>query len=106
MDKVYYARIEGKVTEKEINAFAQGLDIQDEDKTLPARLEIIKSGDISEVNLTIQEGRFHQVKRMFKACGMRVCYLKRISMGPLILDETLERGTYRALTKEELERLC
>ena len=106
VDKVYYARIEGKVTEKEINAFAQGLDIQDEDKTLPARLEIIKSGDISEVNLTIQEGRFHQVKRMFKACGMRVCYLKRISMGPLILDETLERGTYRALTKEELERLC
>lgn len=106
VDKVYYARIEGRVTEEDVTAFAQGLDIGDEELTLPAKLEILESDEESEIYLTIQEGRFHQVKRMFEVSGKRVTYLKRISMGSLRLDETLEKGAYRALTDEELERLC
>ena len=60
----------------------------------------------SVILLTIQEGKFHQVKRMFEAVGKNVIYLKRLSMGALKLDETLEKGSYRLLSKEELEQLC
>ena len=60
----------------------------------------------TELHLTIHEGKFHQVKRMFHAVGKEVIYLKRLSMGTLLLDETLKSGEYRALTKEELKRLC
>lgn len=69
------------------------------------RLEILKSDDISEINLTIHEGKFHQVKRMFESVGKEVVYLKRIQMGKLELDESLELGEFRELTKEELELL-
>lgn len=64
------------------------------------------SGAVFRVLVTIQEGRYHQIKRMFEACGMKVLYLKRLSMGGLVLDENLEKGAARRLTKEELERLC
>lgn len=106
VDKVYYAKITGKVTEEDGEYFARGVDIGDEELTLPAKLEILASGEESEVLLTIQEGRFHQVKRMFEAVGKKVTYLKRLSMGSLVLDENLKAGEYRPLTKEELERLC
>lgn len=106
VDKVYFARIDGKVTEDDAKRFAEGVDIGDEDLTLPAKLEILVSAEESEILLTIQEGRFHQVKRMFEAVGKKVTYLKRMSMGSLVLDEHLKKGEYRPLTKEELEKLC
>lgn len=106
VDKVYYAKIDGKVTEEDILAFEKGVDIGDDTLTKPAHLEILKSAEESEIRLTIQEGRFHQVKRMFEAVDKKVVYLKRLSMGSLVLDETLEKGAYRPLTIEELEKLC
>lgn len=74
-------------------------------ETKPGTLKILKSGITSDIELTITEGKFHQVKRMFEAVGKRVIYLKRLSMGPLELDETLELGEYRELTEEELDKL-
>lgn len=101
VDKVYYARIDGKVTEEDQKVFAEGLDIGEEKKTLPAQLHILKSGEESEITLTIREGKFHQVKRMFHAVGKEVVYLKRLQMGSLKLDETLRPGEYRKLTEQE-----
>jgi 16S rRNA pseudouridine516 synthase len=106
VDKLYYAKIEGVVTEEDVRAFAEGVDIGENEVTRPAVLEILKSDEISEIHLTIQEGKFHQVKRMFEAVGKKVIYLKRISMGTLQLDENLKLGEYRALTEEELKHLC
>ena len=106
VDKLYYAKIEGGVTEEDKNAFAKGVCIGEDEITMPASLKILTSGEISEIHLTIQEGKFHQVKRMFEAVGKKVIYLKRLSMGSLILDESLEPGEYRTLTEEELQRLC
>ena len=105
VDKTYFARVRGKVTEEDITAFKTGVDIGEEKPTLPAELVIIKSDEISEIELTIQEGKFHQVKRMFQAVDKEVIYLKRLRMGSLILDETLKTGEYRKLTKSELEHL-
>lgn len=106
VDKVYYAEIDKKVEEKDIIAFEKGVTIDDGYKCLPAKLEIISAGeDGSEVYITIQEGKFHQVKRMFEAVGKSVVYLRRISMGALSLDEDLEEGQYRELTEEELNSL-
>lgn len=106
VDKVYYAEIDGKVTQEDAELFRTGVDIGDEKKTMPAFLEILSSADCSEVLLTIREGRFHQVKRMFHAVGKEVTFLRRIQMGPLKLDERLRPGEYRRLTKEEVEKLC
>ncbi len=105
VEKTYYARIDGKITEEDQRHFAEGLDIGDEKDTLPAKLEILKSGEKSEITVTITEGRYHQVKRMFEAVGKKVTYLKRIQMGRLKLEETLGPGTYRALTEEEIRLL-
>lgn len=106
VDKTYYAKICGKVTKEDIEIFEKGICIGDEKLTLPAKLVILKSGAESEIELTIQEGRFHQVKRMFQAVGKEVVYLKRLSMGGLSLDPSLKPGEYRKLTKEEMEQLC
>lgn len=106
VDKLYYAKVEGIVTEDDKIAFAEGVSIGDGEVTRPAVLEILKSDEISEIHLTIQEGKFHQVKRMFEAVGKKVIYLKRLSMGTLKLDESLKLGEYRALTEEELKHLC
>ena len=73
--------------------------------TLPATLVIEKSDDISEIRVSITEGKYHQVKRMFEAVGKQVLFLKRLSMGTLQLDESLTPGSYRALTTEELSAL-
>ena len=106
VDKIYFARIRGAVTEEDKKLFARGLDNGDEKPTMPADLTICVSGEISEITLTIREGRFHQVKRMFQAVGKEVIYLKRLGMGPLILDEHLKPGEYRRLTDKEVTELC
>lgn len=103
--KTYYAKVEGLVTRQDAERFLEGVDIGEEQKTLPAELVIEKAGEISEIRLTITEGKFHQVKRMFEAVGKHVTYLKRISMGNLRLDENLSPGTYRKLTAEEIQEL-
>ena len=105
VDKTYYAKIDGQVTEEHVKQFREGLDIGDEKKTLPAVLTILLSGQVSEIEVTIHEGRFHQIKRMFEAVGCKVTYLKRLSMGSLVLDETLPPEEYRPLTEAELEGL-
>ena len=105
VDKCYYAKVRGEVTAEDVQRFADGLDIGDEKKTLPAILEILDSGSISEVKITICEGRYHQIKRMFEAVDKEVLYLKRFSMGPLLLDETLKPGAYRRLTDKEIAQL-
>ena len=105
VDKTYYAKIDGQVTEEHVKQFREGLDIGDEKKTLPAVLTILLSGPGSEIEVTIHEGRFHQIKRMFEAVGCKVTYLKRLSMGSLVLDETLPPEEYRPLTEAELEGL-
>lgn len=103
--KTYFAVIEGEVTEEDIEAFREGVVLDDGYLTKPGELHILKSGESSDIELTISEGKFHQVKRMFQAVGKRVVYLKRMSMGPLELDETLELGEYRELTDEEVQML-
>lgn len=108
VNKVYYAKIDGYVTEETKRNFAVGVNIgtnEQEEITMPAELEIIHAGEESEIRLTIQEGKFHQVKRMFESQGMKVTYLKRESMGSLKLDNSLKIGEYRPLTKTELELL-
>lgn len=103
--KTYFAVIEGEVTEEDIEAFREGVVLDDGYLTKPGELHILKSGESSDIELTISEGKFHQVKRMFQAVGKRVVYLKRMSMGPLELDETLELGEYRELTDDEVQML-
>lgn len=106
VDKAYYARVAGRITEEHVRLFAEGVDIGDEKPALPAELTVLSSGEISEIELVIREGRFHQVKRMFQAAGGEVTYLKRLRMGSLVLDGELEPGEYRKLTEEEVRALC
>ncbi len=103
--KKYYVEVNGKVTDDDKKEFKQGVIIDDGYKTLPADLEILVSEGISKVFLTIVEGKFHQVKRMFKAVGKEVVYLKRVAMGKLQLDEDLQLGGYRELTDHEISLL-
>jgi 16S rRNA pseudouridine516 synthase len=103
--KTYFAEVEGAVTDEDKSAFATGVTLDDGYVTMPAELTILKAGEVSKIELTIMEGKFHQVKRMFQAVGKKVVFLKRISMGPLLLDEYLEAGAYRELTAEELFQL-
>jgi 16S rRNA pseudouridine516 synthase len=103
--KTYYAKIDGIVSEQDIEAFREGVVLEDGYKTMPGELIILHAAEESEIELTIYEGKFHQVKRMFEAVGKRVTYLKRISMGPLPLDESLKPGEYRELTDEEVQML-
>lgn len=109
VDKEYYAFISGIVNEEDIQKFEEGILLTEDAEdylTLPAELEIIEideEAQTSEVHVIIREGKFHQVKRMFRAVDKEVLYLKRIRMGDLKLDEDLELGDYRRLTDEELD---
>lgn len=103
--KTYYARIVGKVTGDDVKAFQEGLDIGEKKITKPAELVILKSDTESEIEVTITEGKYHQIKRMFEKVGKKVIYLKRLSMGSLKLDEKLSTGEYRPLTESELQAL-
>lgn len=127
VDKRYYARVSGTLPEDAARQMEEGMVLTDGTRVLPARLEVLSEGrrerseeegqkpsaeedseekmPDTEVFLTIREGRFHQVKRMFEAMGCRVTYLKRVSMGPLKLDEELKPGQFRRLTEEEIALL-
>lgn len=104
VDKTYFVRTSGgEIGTEEVEKLENGVDIGEEKLTLPAEIEILKNGEISESLLTIREGKFHQVKRMFKAVGREVIYLKRISMGNIKLDESLEKGECRKLSEDEIK---
>ncbi|MDD3745280.1 MAG: pseudouridine synthase [Anaerostipes sp.] len=106
VDKVYEVIASGKITTEEQRQFEQGLDIGEKNLTKPAILDIVEAADTeSKVLVTIREGKFHQIKRMFHKVGMDVLELKRISMGPLLLDDSLQEGEARFLTKEEIKQL-
>ncbi len=106
VDKTYYVEAAEEVTEEDVKTFEKGILLTEENyTTLPAKLEIVESGYPSKCYVTIREGKFHQVKRMFIAINNEVTYLKRISMGPIKLDEKLKLGEYRHLTEEEVEIL-
>ena len=108
VEKTYFARVEGLITQDDIHAVEKGLDIGEDKLTLPARLEIadlFPEDNRSEIYLTICEGKFHQVKRMIAALGKKVTYLKRLSMGPLTLSDDLAIGDCRPLTEQEVDML-
>ncbi len=105
VEKVYYAEVDGQVTGETVKMFWEGIDIGDDKPTRPAGLELVDSGCDSKVRVTITEGRYHQIKRMFEASGCRVTYLKRLSMGAVRLDDTLAPGEYRKLHVDELKAL-
>jgi len=109
VDKTYYAHILGSLPADSQKQFEAGIILEDGLKTMPAVLNILSEEepgkDLTAVTLTIQEGKFHQVKRMFQALGCQVVYLKRLSMGSLVLDGKLKPGEYRRLTEEELAGL-
>lgn len=108
MDKEYFAEIEGLVTEEDVQIFASGFALTNDEQVKPSKLlidEINEANQTSKIRLVIQEGKFHQVKRMFEAVDKRVVYLKRLRMGSLVLDEQLPLGAYRPLTETELQEL-
>ena len=107
VDKTYLAQIKGIMTQEDVETFAKGIPLKDF-TCQPARLEILSTDaekNQSQIRVTIAEGKFHQVKRMVGYCGKEVVDLQRLTMGTLVLDENLERGEWRRLTKEELEIL-
>ena len=104
--KIYQARVEGVMTAEDVTAFEKGIVLSDGTECMPARLDILSTTqDESIVQIHLKEGKFHQVKRMVKACGKTVVDLQRLTMGPLKLDESLALGESRPLTEEELESL-
>ena len=104
VSKKYYVVLDGALTDSDVELFANGLNIGEKKPTKPAVLKIIDD-ERDSAYITITEGRYHQVKRMFKTIGLTVTYLKRVSMGPLKLDRTLEPGQYRELSDREIEQL-
>ncbi|AEF16124.1 pseudouridine synthase Rsu [Thermoanaerobacterium xylanolyticum LX-11] len=103
--KKYYAEVLGFIDEDDASLFSEGILLDDGYKTMPATLEIISSGNISKVYISIREGKYHQIKRMFEAIDSKVIYLKRLSIGKLKLDENLKEGEWRELNEEEIKLL-
>lgn len=107
VDKTYLAQVKGIMTQEDVETFAEGIPLKDF-TCQPARLELVSvdtKKNQSQIRVTIAEGKFHQVKRMVGYCGKEVVDLQRLTMGTLVLDENLQRGEWRRLTKEELEAL-
>ncbi|VPG13118.1 ribosomal small subunit pseudouridine synthase A [Streptococcus pneumoniae] len=107
VDKTYLAQVKGIMTQEDAETFAKGIPLKDF-TCQPARLELVSvdtKKNQSQIRVTIAEGKFHQVKRMVGYCGKEVVDLQRLTMGTLVLDENLQRGEWRRLTKEELEIL-
>ena len=102
VDKTYYAELDGRLEEADAERIMAGIDIGDAKPTLPCEINMLTGQSLL---ITIREGRYHQVKRMFQAVGRNVTALRRISMGPLTLDPDLEPGGYRRLTEQEIEML-
>lgn len=108
IDKTYFVKCSGIISDRDISMLESGVDIGDNKPTMPARAVLKATDDeknISELFLTIREGRFHQVKRMIKAVGKTVIYLERVAFGSIKLDDSIERGKYRRLTEDEIEEL-
>lgn len=105
IEKTYYVKVDGALTKEDVECFLEGIDIGEKNVTKPSRLTILISDSVSEAEVVLTEGKFHQVKRMFAAVGKPVLFLKRISMGKLVLDHTLKLGDVRKLTDEEVESL-
>ena len=105
VDKVYFARTEGKLTDEDSAAFERGITLEDGFRCMCAELDIISSGEESEALVTIREGKFHQVKRMLASRGTPVKHLRRLSMGTLKIDKTLAGGEWRYLTDKEIDEL-
>lgn len=99
VEKRYFARVDGELSAADTEAFARGMTLGDGLECLPAGLEVLPD---RVCIVTLREGKFHQVKRMLAACGAPVLYLKRLSMGPLTLDDSLAAGAYRLLRAEEI----
>lgn len=99
VDKVYYAEVDGEITEDVIKGFEEGIDYGEDKPSAPGKLEIITS---TSAHVTIHEGKFHQIKRMFEVYGLHVTYLKRIAMGNLILTDDLAVGEYRKISREDI----
>lgn len=108
VEKEYFAKVKGVMTEEDIDSFARGLVIDKGEQTLPAQLfidSIDHEEETSAIRLILHEGKFHQVKRMVQAVGKEVTYLKRLRMGGFLLPESLDNGEYRELTETELLQL-
>ena len=104
--KEYYADIEGRLPEDVQKIFAEGMPLEKDFTTKPAKLNIISNDtNAAKISLIIYEGKFHQVKRMVGYCDKEVVDLQRLTMGTLVLDENLKRGEWRRLSKKELELL-
>ena len=99
VDKRYLARVDGELSAADAEAFARGMTLGDGLECLPAGLELLPG---HACIVTLREGKFHQVKRMLAARGAPVLYLKRLSMGPLVLEDSLAAGAYRLLRAEEI----
>ena len=102
VEKRYFARVDGELSAADAEAFARGMTLGDGLECLPAGLEVLPD---RVCIVTLREGKFHQVKRMLAARGAPVLYLKRLSMGPLTLDDSLAAGAYRLLRAEEISAL-
>ena len=108
VDKIYRAKIAGVADEDTVKTFASGMTLGDGTKLKPAKLTVLKQDtehDSSEIEIKIREGKYHQIKRMFGAVGMKVVELERISMGNLKLPEDLKRGNYIELSLEEVNKI-
>ena len=103
VDKTYFVRVEGRLDQSDAEAFQSGMTLGDGLVCLPAGLALLEAPD--EALVTLREGKYHQIKRMLAARGKPVRYLKRLTMGPLALDQTLEKGQWRPLEEEELTQL-
>lgn len=105
VDKVYFTRVSGTLTQSDCDAFAAGMTLRDGFVCQSAGLDILSAGQESEALVTIREGKFHQIKRMLAERGKPVLYLKRLQMGPLKLDDALHIGEFRLLTPQEIEQI-
>lgn len=106
--KTYQATIDGLVTSETVDKFKNGIKLKDGTLCKPANLKIISTSEDekqSQIEITITEGKYHQIKRMFAACGMHVAALNRIAMGPLKLDSSLKPGQSRPLSENEIQSL-
>jgi len=102
VDKEYYVEFDGEFLDEYYLEFEKGIELEDDFTTLPAKVINL---DKNKCNIIIHEGKFHQVKRMFKALGMEVTFLSRVRFKNLLIDKSLELGQFRKLTEEELEDL-
>ena len=104
VDKKYFVRLKAPLSEENRKRLEEGVDIGEDKLTLPAQVFVLNE-ERDEAEIIIREGKFHQIKRMFHAVGNEVVFLKRLSMGSLVLDEAFLPGEYRLLTPQEIERL-